>query len=171
MTQPKGTNGHTITTPSGSKLNEWWYKDPQGVVQGPFSAAQMNQWFFAKYFKKELPICCHNNGHFAELQEWFIHSNPGLFVFCKREMNKKAHYVPAFWPVENERVLVHKNKVDVTRENIEHEYHFNGSASIEKDENNDDLSTGHAIDGYDTKREYLDKSIHTDNHNRGKTSQ
>ncbi|KAJ3180721.1 hypothetical protein HDU87_001834 [Geranomyces variabilis] len=34
----------------------WQYKDPSGVVQGPFTSAQMHEWFRAGYFSDELPI-------------------------------------------------------------------------------------------------------------------
>ncbi|KAJ3165626.1 hypothetical protein HDU88_004113 [Geranomyces variabilis] len=34
----------------------WQYKDPSGIVQGPFTSAQMHEWFRAGYFSDELPI-------------------------------------------------------------------------------------------------------------------
>ncbi|KAJ3181282.1 hypothetical protein HDU87_001413 [Geranomyces variabilis] len=34
----------------------WQYKDPSGIVQGPFTAAQMHEWFRSGYFSDELPI-------------------------------------------------------------------------------------------------------------------
>ncbi|KAJ3156214.1 hypothetical protein HDU86_003977 [Geranomyces michiganensis] len=34
----------------------WQYKDPSGLVQGPFAAAQMHEWFRAGYFSDDLPI-------------------------------------------------------------------------------------------------------------------
>ena len=34
--------------------NEWYYQDPQGRVQGPFSSEDMRDWFDNNYFKKNL---------------------------------------------------------------------------------------------------------------------
>lgn len=34
----------------------WYYKDPSGKVQGPFSTQQMRNWHQVGYFKNELPI-------------------------------------------------------------------------------------------------------------------
>ena len=34
----------------------WFYRDPQGAVQGPFEATQMRQWFQAGYFDDDLPL-------------------------------------------------------------------------------------------------------------------
>lgn len=38
-------------------LRPWYYRDPQGDVQGPFDAGQMRQWFVAGYFEHDLPLC------------------------------------------------------------------------------------------------------------------
>ncbi|ETO16683.1 hypothetical protein RFI_20659 [Reticulomyxa filosa] len=71
----KTTKNSTAAT--STKSDEWWYKDPQGFVQGPFAAFRMEQWFFGKYFKKELPIRCEQSSDFIELHQWFKASHPG----------------------------------------------------------------------------------------------
>jgi hypothetical protein len=35
---------------------QWFYKDPQNTVQGPFSSADMERWFTAGYFTVHLPF-------------------------------------------------------------------------------------------------------------------
>ena len=41
----------------------WRYIDPDGQVQGPFSAREMHTWYESNYLQMELPICgmvsCH----------------------------------------------------------------------------------------------------------------
>uniref|UniRef100_A0A6S8CDN4 GYF domain-containing protein n=1 Tax=Aureoumbra lagunensis TaxID=44058 RepID=A0A6S8CDN4_9STRA len=34
----------------------WYYRDPQGNIQGPFEPMQMRQWFDAGYFDDDLPV-------------------------------------------------------------------------------------------------------------------
>ena len=35
---------------------QWYYKDPQNTVQGPFSSADMERWYAAGYFTMSLPV-------------------------------------------------------------------------------------------------------------------
>ncbi|KAI8321060.1 hypothetical protein GQ54DRAFT_298254 [Martensiomyces pterosporus] len=35
----------------------WWYRDPQGSIQGPFSASHMQEWYTGGYFPPELQVC------------------------------------------------------------------------------------------------------------------
>ena len=46
--QPSNVNTHGQPT--------WYYKDPQGQIQGPFSGAEMQQWFEAGYFPDQLLV-------------------------------------------------------------------------------------------------------------------
>ncbi|XP_059154156.1 GRB10-interacting GYF protein 2-like isoform X2 [Physella acuta] len=41
---------------SHEDANKWFYKDPQGEVQGPFSNEEMSQWFSAGYFTMSLVV-------------------------------------------------------------------------------------------------------------------
>jgi len=36
--------------------NEWYYQDPQGQVQGPFSSEDMRNWLDNNYFKPDLRV-------------------------------------------------------------------------------------------------------------------
>jgi len=36
--------------------DQWMYKDPKGMVQGPFSTSQMLEWYQAKFFPLHLPV-------------------------------------------------------------------------------------------------------------------
>jgi len=43
--------------PKENSIGEQWiYKDPKGITQGPFSTSQMLEWYQAKFFPLELPV-------------------------------------------------------------------------------------------------------------------
>ncbi|KAK1572087.1 hypothetical protein Q3G72_027469 [Acer saccharum] len=54
------TSAATGVTQSGAKINEsekiWYYKDPSGKVQGPFSMVQLRKWNNTGYFPANLRI-------------------------------------------------------------------------------------------------------------------
>ena len=35
----------------------WQYIDPEGQVQGPFTAKEMQSWMEGNYLQKDLPVC------------------------------------------------------------------------------------------------------------------
>ncbi|KAL7750784.1 hypothetical protein RI367_003741 [Sorochytrium milnesiophthora] len=37
-------------------LQEWYYRDPSGNIQGPFSSHQMQAWYSSQYFPLSLPV-------------------------------------------------------------------------------------------------------------------
>jgi hypothetical protein len=41
---------------------QWIYLDPNGANQGPFTSSQMNSWFEAGYFPKNLPVTWYRTG-------------------------------------------------------------------------------------------------------------
>ncbi len=41
----------------GTEEPTWRYIDPDGNVQGPFSAREMHTWLESNYLQMELPIC------------------------------------------------------------------------------------------------------------------
>ncbi|KAH9488015.1 GRB10 interacting GYF protein 1 [Bulinus truncatus] len=41
---------------NSEEANKWFYKDPQGEVQGPFTSEEMSQWFSAGYFTMSLIV-------------------------------------------------------------------------------------------------------------------
>ena len=58
----------------------WFYRDPQGAVQGPFEATQMRQWFQAGYFDDDLPLRQGSNGDFISLKLLFANPPGDAFV-------------------------------------------------------------------------------------------
>ncbi|KAJ2612477.1 kinesin-like protein [Coemansia sp. RSA 1365] len=45
----------------------WWYCDPQGNTQGPFSTAHMQEWCSGGYFSADLQVCFEGGGGFEPL--------------------------------------------------------------------------------------------------------
>lgn len=43
-------------TSSVELYEHWFYQDPQGKLQGPFTAQEMAEWFSAGYFTMNLPV-------------------------------------------------------------------------------------------------------------------
>lgn len=50
---------------------QWFYRDPQNTVQGPFSAADMERWFAAGYFTTSLPVKRFGEAQFSTIQQLF----------------------------------------------------------------------------------------------------
>lgn len=48
---------------------QWFYKDPQNTVQGPFSSADMERWFTAGYFTILLPVKRLGETQFSTIQQ------------------------------------------------------------------------------------------------------
>jgi hypothetical protein len=48
---------------------QWFYRDPQNTVQGPFSAADMERWFAAGYFTVHLPVKRLGETQFSTIQQ------------------------------------------------------------------------------------------------------
>ena len=48
---------------------QWFYKDPQNIVQGPFSSADMERWFAAGYFTILLPVKRSGEPHFSTIHQ------------------------------------------------------------------------------------------------------
>ncbi|CAM4806474.1 unnamed protein product [Rotaria magnacalcarata] len=48
---------------------QWFYKDPQNTVQGPFSSADMERWFAAGYFTGSLPVKRFGEAQFSSIQQ------------------------------------------------------------------------------------------------------
>lgn len=44
------------STTSSEKDNKWYYQDPQGEIQGPFTSPEMLEWFSAGYFTMNLMV-------------------------------------------------------------------------------------------------------------------
>jgi hypothetical protein len=54
------------TTVAGDK-KVWWYRDPQGVVRGPFSTTEMKAWADKGYFSSGLEIALSDRGPYLPL--------------------------------------------------------------------------------------------------------
>jgi len=69
----EGSLDRDLTDPPKQDLNhhQWWYKDPTGVVQGPFDTNKMRDWHKQGFFKNDLPIRCKDNTPFVPLGDWF----------------------------------------------------------------------------------------------------
>jgi PERQ amino acid-rich with GYF domain-containing protein len=48
---------------------QWFYKDPQNTIQGPFSSADMERWFAAGYFTILLPVKRLGETQFSTIQQ------------------------------------------------------------------------------------------------------
>lgn len=48
--------GSSVPHAPVAKTDKWWYKDPQGEVQGPFTAEDMSTWLLAGYFGADLLV-------------------------------------------------------------------------------------------------------------------
>jgi len=58
-------------TPPNLRAKCWWYRDPQGVIQGSFSTQEMRHWSSCGYFSPDLPIRYTENSGFYPLQQMF----------------------------------------------------------------------------------------------------
>ncbi|KAJ1769663.1 AP-2 complex subunit sigma [Coemansia sp. RSA 1813] len=54
---------------------KWWYRDPQGELQGPFTTSHMQEWHVLGYFPADLQVC-HDGGAGFQLLSTII-SNLG----------------------------------------------------------------------------------------------
>ena len=58
-------------TPSAIIIDDkqWFYQDPQNMIQGPFSSADMERWYDAGYFTVFLPVKSLGETHFSTIQQ------------------------------------------------------------------------------------------------------
>src|SRR5699024_6517201 len=52
-------------------MNEWFYRDPQGTVQGPFTPEEMYDWFVNGYFSMDLLVRRGSETSFSKLGELY----------------------------------------------------------------------------------------------------
>ncbi|XP_067945703.1 GRB10-interacting GYF protein 2-like [Watersipora subatra] len=60
--------------------NDWFYKDPQGTLQGPFKAQEMLEWYGAGYFTMSLLVKKGSDRDFQPLGELLKRGNAQPFV-------------------------------------------------------------------------------------------
>ncbi|GMK55830.1 hypothetical protein CspeluHIS016_0208860 [Cutaneotrichosporon spelunceum] len=53
----------------------WYYRDPNGQEQGPFTGTQMHEWYSHSYFQDELPVRRENEVSFHKLSELKTNTN------------------------------------------------------------------------------------------------
>lgn len=63
--EPKDVKAVPLAT--SSSLTDWFYLDPQGDTQGPFTAQDMSEWYKAGYFQESLMVRRSNDGAFIPL--------------------------------------------------------------------------------------------------------
>lgn len=72
-------------------LNElvWYYKDPQGDIQGPFSSIDMDCWNLDKYFPYQLPIAFIQTAQFITIE--FFRGSPYTLVKLAQRFSSTAN--------------------------------------------------------------------------------
>ncbi|KAJ2234957.1 kinesin-like protein [Coemansia sp. RSA 1722] len=60
---------------------KWWYRDPQGNIQGPFSAANMQDWYLADYFPADLQVCFEGRADFEPLSNVIARAGDSANIF------------------------------------------------------------------------------------------
>lgn len=69
---PGGLGIPPMLPPMPQLSNEWYYRDPQGNVQGPFKSEEMREWLEHGYFNPDLLVRRgHNNEAFVPLGQQF----------------------------------------------------------------------------------------------------
>lgn len=64
---PVPSNGGSLTNVRVIDKKVWWYRDPAGVVRGPFSTTEMRAWADKGYFSVELEIALSDRGPYLPL--------------------------------------------------------------------------------------------------------
>lgn len=117
-------------------INEpvWFYKDPQGETQGPFSSINMDCWNLDKYFPLHLPIAWNQTVQFVTIE--YFKGNPfSLVVLAQRYGNNLNRYIPNFSTfmqnrenMNNLNTLINKNPNNNNfGGNISNPQHFNNN--------------------------------------------
>lgn len=67
--QPQQPQSQQQRAPVVIDDKQWYYKDPQNTIQGPFPAADMERWFLAGYFTGHLPVKRFGETQFSTIQQ------------------------------------------------------------------------------------------------------
>lgn len=57
----------TVAAASVAEKKVWWYRDPQGVVRGPFTTTEMRAWSEKGYFSGGLEVALSDRGPYLPL--------------------------------------------------------------------------------------------------------
>ncbi|KAJ3191065.1 proteasome core particle subunit beta 2 [Irineochytrium annulatum] len=61
-----------LVNPPGLPITNWFYRDPSGSIQGPFSTDQMQDWYGKSYFSEDLPIKRDADAVFEPLSRYLL---------------------------------------------------------------------------------------------------
>ncbi|KAJ1948057.1 kinesin-like protein, partial [Linderina macrospora] len=80
-----------------AEASQWWYRDPQGSVQGPFTAAQMQDWHSGGYFPANLQVCLEGGTGFEALGSLVarVGGNPKVFLYAALAAETQRHQASA----------------------------------------------------------------------------
>ncbi|KAJ2859920.1 kinesin-like protein, partial [Coemansia aciculifera] len=72
---------------------KWWYRDPQGSVQGPFSASHMQEWLAGGYFPSDLQVCYEGGSSFEPLGTMItrLGGPQNVFIFAALAFLTQGH--------------------------------------------------------------------------------
>ena len=105
-----------LQQPPTSFLDEkWYYLDPQGEVQGPFTTLEMSDWYRAGYFSLSLNVRRLSDDVFIPLQE-LVKLNPN-FPFYQQKFpftNPVQSMVPP-QPLNSNSLFSHMSATDATK--------------------------------------------------------
>mmetsp|Transcript_47672 Transcript_47672/g.54899 ORF Transcript_47672/g.54899 Transcript_47672/m.54899 type:complete len:692 (+) Transcript_47672:76-2151(+) len=62
----RANQGNTAAAAAADK--QWYYKDPAGLIRGPFTTKEMNYWHSQGYFDNELLVSCNQTTEFYPLK-------------------------------------------------------------------------------------------------------
>jgi hypothetical protein len=76
----KQTNQSSTQLPPSPASRTFFYKDPHGKEQGPFSSPQMDKWLRANYFSTELEVRVSDTKEFIQLGNLFFREQANPFT-------------------------------------------------------------------------------------------
>ncbi|CAF3691301.1 unnamed protein product [Rotaria sordida] len=125
---------------------QWFYKDPQNTIQGPFSSADMERWFAAGYFTILLPVKRLGETQFSTIQQLTkelgrlpfrtdVSSHPSTPVQKQQQqqsiVSESQKFNPlAYTTVNNTFIDDYSMQQPQSRQNIQHPLLFNRQTSM-----------------------------------------
>lgn len=101
-----GLPGAAIPPPGNIGIDKWYYCDPQGETQGPFSAQEMAEWYRAGYFTVGLMVRRQCDERFFTLGDLVKQCPGGVpFLTCRLPPLKNEPAIPIPKPADSETLL------------------------------------------------------------------
>lgn len=110
-----------------SQSENWWYKDSEGVVRGPFSTLCMKNWRSTGYLPDDLEIKCAVNASFVPLRELF----PAPAVPFQSPPTPPASQVKALPSEDQRKIFEEEACADMLRD--QHDAFENRSQDLEEE--------------------------------------